>query len=603
MKPYDFLKERSKIEYVLVSENRLLQRVMWMRLGSFLLGGILAAVCFTGNQIGLGILLVFVTIGTFLGLVVWYNKIKEEIEALQCKIKVLQRYINRRDRQWEKMHDKGEEFLTADHPYAGDLDIFGEQSLYQWISVAYTQKGRKALATLLTNPMYNKLDVDKRQEAVQELATHVDFSVAFQTEGEKSQNGRYKKRALDKYMTSQTRETSIVSLKWIHRLGLITSIGFILSLLGGVLDVIDPIIPGILFIVQLIIGRVGKAYSDGLGDIDSIQKGLEHYMRRLQLLEEEPFESRLLSELMEKMTKEGIQSTKAIKQIQRIGYSVDLSHNPVIYLLLNSFLQWDLNLSYAMELWEKKYKSSLGVWMEVIGDIEALMSLSVIGQIHPDWTYPTIVEGQQEIEAQELGHPLLNSEETVLNPVHMDAYYTVITGSNMSGKTTYLRTIGINMVLAYCGAPIMGKAMQLSCMGIYTSMRINDNLLEGISTFHAELLRIKMIIEASKDEKPMIYLIDEIFRGTNSVDRIIGAKSVLLNLNKPWVRGLMSTHDFELCDLVDKYPKVMVNKHFTEEYEEDTIRFDYRIREGRSRTTNAKHLMRLVGIELVSNEA
>lgn len=174
----------------------------------------------------------------------------------------------------------------------------------------------------------------------------------------------------------------------------------------------------------------------------------------------------------------------------------------------------------------------------------------------------------------------------------------VITGSNMSGKTTLLRTIGINLVLAYAGSPVCAKEFNCSIMDIFTSMRVKDDISTGVSTFYAELIRIKMIIEHVKKQSPMIFLIDEIFRGTNSNDRISGAKNIISNLYKEWIIGLISTHDFELCEMENEKHINVKNYHFSEYYENNKIIFDYKLKQGRCNTTNAKYLMRLVGVDI-----
>jgi DNA mismatch repair ATPase MutS len=197
-----------------------------------------------------------------------------------------------------------------------------------------------------------------------------------------------------------------------------------------------------------------------------------------------------------------------------------------------------------------------------------------------------------------MGHPLINHKQRVNNSINIDQSICIITGSNMSGKTTFLRTIGINLVIAYAGGAVCAKKFDTSIMDIYTCMRVSDDLSKGISTFYAELLRVKMIIEASKEKKPMIFLIDEMFSGTNSMDRIAGAKNVLLNLSREWIAGLISTHDFELCALEKDSKGKIKNFHFSERYKNNMIEFDYKLKNGQCTTTNAKYLMKMVGIEI-----
>lgn len=231
-------------------------------------------------------------------------------------------------------------------------------------------------------------------------------------------------------------------------------------------------------------------------------------------------------------------------------------------------------------------------------NLRGLIQSSVIAHIHPEWVFPEIKDLHQRIEARGLGHPLLNPERCVRNDIEIDNNTCIVTGSNMSGKSTWLRAIGINLVLAYAGGPVCAHQFSCSIMDIYTSMEIRDDLINGISTFYAELTRINMILEHSRQGKPMCYLIDEIFRGTNSLDRIAGARVVLKNLSNNGAIGLISTHDFELCDLEKEQWSNFRNYHFEEQYTNGRIEFDYKLRLGRCTTSNARYLMNMAGIEI-----
>jgi len=223
----------------------------------------------------------------------------------------------------------------------------------------------------------------------------------------------------------------------------------------------------------------------------------------------------------------------------------------------------------------------------------------MISQINPDWCFPNFDQDRLFVAGEEMGHPLLTGQQRVTNNFRIEKQIAVITGSNMSGKTTLLRTIGVNLVLAYAGAPVCARKFDCSILEIYTSMRISDDLNSGISTFYAELLRIRMIIDFSKNKQDMIFLIDEVFRGTNSRDRVSGARNVLLNLNKDWIIGLISTHDYELCKLQNEISGRIVNFHFIEHYTEDEIKFDYLLKPGACTISNARYLMKMAGIEML----
>ena len=253
---------------------------------------------------------------------------------------------------------------------------------------------------------------------------------------------------------------------------------------------------------------------------------------------------------------------------------------------------------HLLEKWKKSSGKGLERRLDVVGEWEALMSLATLSFIYPDGTFPKFVPSNTPVfRAKEIGHPLIPENRIVRNDFSLDKGCCLITGSNMSGKTTLLRTVGINCILAYTGAVVPAASLELTAMRIGASMRIEDNLGEGVSTFYAELLKIERIVKLAQSDTPLLYLIDEIFRGTNSRDRTDGAWIVLKKLNKPSIIGLMSTHDYELCKMNDNHEVNLSYAHFSEYYDDDGLHFDYKLKEGMSTETNAKYLMKLVGID------
>ena len=264
--------------------------------------------------------------------------------------------------------------------------------------------------------------------------------------------------------------------------------------------------------------------------------------------------------------------------------------------LANGLFLFDFAAGLLFQRWCRREGAQLAPALAVWHECEVLLSLSTLAAAQAQTVFPTFLEGQApRLAATALRNPLLPEETAVANDAALTAGTTIITGSNMSGKTTWLRTLGMNAVLAWAGAPVCATAFSLSPLALYTSIRVDDSLAEGMSTFYAELLRIKEMIEAEKTGRPLLLLIDEIFKGTNSADRITGARAALAHLTNAHSITLVSTHDFELCDLT--VPGAAIeNAHFEEHYEDGKIAFDYRLRAGRCRTTNAVYLLRLVGI-------
>ncbi|MDU5119286.1 MAG: MutS family DNA mismatch repair protein, partial [Clostridium botulinum] len=391
---------------------------------------------------------------------------------------------------------------------------------------------------------------------------------------------------------------------------------------------------GVLGIVQCLIWMLKALKINAiLQSIDKLKYNFQTYSKVLKLIEKEEVECEKLKSIKKVLFNEKESSIKAIKELNIISEKVNLRYNGILYIVLNIFFLWDYQCVFSLESWKLKYGDKIEKWLNGIGEIESFASLAVLTHINNKISFPNIYDSDKKtslnkntqsnslhkenfksekdsypnlkleygdnlkIECKNIGHPLINIKDRVCNDLTMKNNILLITGSNMSGKTTFLRTLGINLVLAYSGAPVCAEEMSSSLMDIYTSMRITDDLKGGISTFYRELIKIKNIINHSKNKSPMIFLIDEIFRGTNSKDRYIGAKNVLFNLNKSWIIGGLTTHDLELC-VLDKDERIK-NYHFSEYYKNNEIYFDYKIKKGQSTTTNAKYLMNMVGIEIL----
>ncbi|HSH36652.1 MutS-related protein, partial [Schnuerera sp.] len=353
-----------------------------------------------------------------------------------------------------------------------------------------------------------------------------------------------------------------------------------------------------ILIVQILIWLLSMfRNSKILGTVHYIKYNLETYLEVLKLLKKENFCSEELKRIKGTMFPQGCSSIEAIKELDKITEIINIRSGGIANLILNILFLWDYQCIFLLEKWKMRYGDRVKDWIEGIGEIESLISFSVLNNINNHIVFPKIVDGKSRIVAEEIGHPLINMEDRVDNDIKIDDEIFIITGSNMSGKTTFLRTIGINLVLAYNGAGVCAKSMELTLLDLITSMRIVDDLRGGISTFYAEILRIKRIIDRAETQDNMIFLIDEIFTGTNSVDRILGAKNVIGNLNKDNIIGMITTHDLELCALDSR--KRIRNFYFEDKYDDKTLRFDYKIKSGKSTSTNAKNLMNLAGIKIV----
>jgi hypothetical protein len=521
-----------------------------------------------------------------------HRQVEIRLTKAQTMVKINEQYLDRIHGQWIEFADQGQEFARFDHPYSNDLDIFGPKSLFQWLSTVQTFLGRQQLYQHLAHPSKEIDAILIRQKAVKELAGRLDFCQGLECRGLiTSEAGRDPGELIAYAQTSPHIGKFIKSIRW---LPLCTAVSLALYFL----QMISLQIPVILLMLQsLIVLFTYKSTGAPLRWVYSFQKSLQSYRSMLELIEQEPWEDPYLSSLHAELFEKNESAHKAMQQLERISGSIDMNRS-MFYLIINIGLLWDIQCAVRLAAWKSRYGSRVGRWLEIVGTMEAFCSLAVVAHIHPDWTYPEIEDQGQRISAQGLGHPLLHPEKCVHNDIDIENYSCIVTGSNMSGKSTWLRSIGINLVLAYAGSPVCAEKFVCSVMDIYTSMEIRDDLIEGVSTFYAELKRINMILEHSRRDKPMIYLIDEIFRGTNSLDRITGAQVVLRQLSQNGAIGLISTHDFELCDLEKELWAKFKNFHFQEHYVNGGIEFDYKLRPGRCSTSNARYLMKMVGIDI-----
>lgn len=530
----------------------------------------------------------------FIGLVIYHNKLKRKLRFTNSLIHINNNYLDRINGNWIDFTDFGEDFIDNSHRYSSDLDIVGLGSLFQRINLSSTWIGRETLAKDLLDPKYDKEEILNRQEAIKELSQKLDFVQLLEYESNKKINKKEPEDIIEFFEENRNFSYSIQNKIVIKLLPLFTLGLTVLAMSFGLDFLYLPIF--IFLFLQIILWLIGSHKNNTiLEKVGLFKNNLEVYLGILKVIRDEDFESIQLKELKSQLFS-GQGSIKAIKKLDMLSERINLKHTGVLYLLLNMFLLWDYRSVYSLENWYHRHAQDVENWIYSIGEFESLSSLSVLLQIEDNIAFP-IIENDKNIISKSCGHPLIGVDERINNDINIIDNIFIITGSNMSGKTTFLRSIGINLVLLNAGTVTISEEFKAPIMNVFTSMRVTDDLKNKISTFYAELLRIKEILDYSTENNNTLFLIDEIFKGTNSKDRILGAKNVLKNLNTLGLIGAITTHDFELCEL-DKYPRIE-NYHFAEDYLDGKISFDYKIKKGRSESTNARYLMELVGIEII----
>ena len=568
--------------------------VGWSRLVVVLICALIDYFLYKQNKLIMIIVVTIFLLGVFLVLVFYHNNIFECKKRINLLININEKGIKRLSGEFKSFKDNGSEYLDDEHSFINDLDVFGNNSIFQCINDTVTKGGREELAKLLKREkVLTNNEIKQRQEAIRELGEKAVWRQKVIVEGSLKKSKDINLSSLAKW--SEDKESS-------SPLRVAIACTFMLVTIASIYLAIKGIIPESFLILDLMVNYIvvkmlSKSMAKELRLFESIKNSVDGYSKILCLIENENFNSLYLKSLNSKLKNDKVSCKEEMKKFSSVLDWAGNSKYNAYYLILNVLLFSDVFLMRSLEKWRERNGDKLEEWLKVMHEIDALSSISNISFENENWTYPVILN-ENEIEGSNIGHPLLG-KKAVRNTFSLkgEKKVSLITGSNMSGKSTFLRTLGVNLLLSYIGAPVCADKFSCGIMNIYTCMRTKDNLEESISSFYAEILRIKILIEACKKGEKIFFLLDEIFKGTNSKDRHIGAIVLIKQLIQYGGVGLVSTHDLELCDL-ERENKSIINYNFREFYENDKIKFDYILRTGKSETQNAIHLMKLAGIEI-----
>ena len=491
----------------------------------------------------------------------------------------------------------GNQHAPADHLYANDLDIFGKASLFQYINRSTSEMGSSQLANYLQFPA--ELDfILQRQIAAKELSNKIEWIQNLQAKGREKQITFSTKTRLAEWIGEPPFFSQFKPWKWLR---------YVLPLIictVVTLYIFDIVSSGVfylfLFAFAAIAYQVNKIVAPIHEKLSKIAEELAILSQSIYRIEGATFESPLLRELQLTFLHQDKNVSDDISKLRKLLDRLDLRYNLLISLPLNILLLWNLQQVLDLEKWKFYQRKNIKTWFDTLGHIEALNSFGVLHFNEPGWTFPDIVPGYFFIEGKETGHPLIQKATRVNNDIEIkhDGELMLVTGSNMAGKSTYLRCIGINVILAMAGAPVCAKYFKVSHVQVISSMRITDNLAESTSTFYAELKKLKTIIEKVNKGEKVFILLDEILRGTNSLDRHTGSVALMRQLIKHHAAAIIATHDLDLANLKDEYPDNIINYHFDVQVSNDELFFDYRLKPGVCTSLNASILMKKIGIEL-----
>jgi len=494
--------------------------------------------------------------------------------------------------------NRGEEFAIPDHPFSQDLDIFGKRSLFQLIDRTSTRGGTNRLASILNKPILDKELLKRRQQAISELEGKPKWRQNFQATGKLSSENENEVKDIKTWA-----ETDDVSFQnWFYKTMLLLNpvLGF------GVILAVSLELVGFgaftlfLLLPFLVVGSKLNVINKEHNQLSKKSSLLERYSQLFGLVEEQQFNSEMLSRAHAQFSEGGNSAKEAVRKLSKISGSFDYRMNLIVGILLNVFFLWDIRQCIRLEKWKSENKQNLENWFDTIAEIDELNSFSGFAFNHPDAVFSAISVKDFEFEAKNVKHPFIDRTKSVGNEISISGWkhFQVITGANMAGKSTYLRTVGINLVLAMTGAPVLADEFTFAPVKLFTSIKTSDSLQDGESYFFAELKRLKHIIDLLENGQQLFIILDEILRGTNSADKQKGSKALVSQLVRLGAAGMIATHDLTLGDLKKSFPGNIENKRFEVEIVDDELVFDYKLKEGISQNLNASFLMEKMGITL-----
>ncbi|WKN46089.1 MutS-related protein [Tunicatimonas pelagia] len=542
------------------------------------------------------IIALVVSVVGFVLIIRWHQRIKQKYEHSERLSTINQEELHRLNYQLHSF-DSGETYQDARHPYSGDLDVFGEHSLFQLINRSATRKGKDFLADWLRQPAA-KPEIEARQAAVAELKDQLDWRQAQQAHGRQVDTTQEDIQQLLAWASSPP----AVSNQKVYQIVqyAFSALAVLLIVAAFVLPTVQWYIPMIVILVNMaIVGTTAKAAEKVHQQTNKSVTTLQAYRYMMEGVEQQSFQSEKLQSLQNELKGDGKSASASIKELSYILSNFDARGN-MMYHILNVIFLLDVHWLLRADRWKAQTKDHVEAWLNSMGEVEALDSIASFAYAQPDFTFPAISGERHYIRTEAMGHCLIPPQQRVSNDFAMQGRGTIniITGSNMSGKSTFLRTVGTNMVLALTGAPVCAQQFEVAVMQVFSSMRTQDSLEENVSSFYAELQRLRQLLTMLEaPQLPVLFMLDEILKGTNSHDRHHGAASLIKQLGKLVSSGFVSTHDLELGKLADELPNLR-NYNFTSTIAGDEIIFDYKLHDGVCQSFNASKLMEKMGIAI-----
>ena len=532
-------------------------------------------------------------IAAFAGIAVYHSRIFRARELAERATSFYENALARVEDRWIGSGETGDRFDDPHHVYAADLDLFGKGSLFQLLSTARTRMGEETLAKWLLSPATVE-QIRHRHGAVGELRDQIDLREDLAVLGEDVGVGVHPD-ALVKWAESPNQMKPL----WIRWLSPVLAAMAVAAAVGwAVWGVASPLV--LIVVIEAVFTYWLKK------PLEEVLHGTEHAFRDLDLLsgvlarvEAQAFQAPRLQALQRELVLSGVPASEAIARLRTLVDRINSRHN-IFVRIIDAPLMYSVQAAFAAERWRNAHGSALGSWVDAIGEMEALLALASYSFEHPSDPFPEFTEGAASFDAEELGHPLVAAALCVRNSVSVGGENGVllVSGSNMSGKSTLLRAVGMNVVLAMAGAPVRARRLQLTPLQVGASIRVNDSLQEGSSRFYAEITRLRQIFDFAGRDPALLFLLDELLQGTNSNDRRVGAEGIVRALVNRGAVGLVSTHDLALTDIGGSVARQVRNVHFQDELADGRMTFDYKLREGVVTKSNGLELMRSIGLDV-----
>ena len=539
-----------------------------------------------------GILLLFI----FIQLVYKDLANKAAIKHLGHLIAINEAEVNAIDGDYFQFGD-GAAYLPKEHFYASDIDIFGQASLFQFVNRTTSDMGAAQLANWLLNPAKPE-DIIERQAAIREIKDKMLWCQEIQAFGKEKNIQLSTYERLMAWLHEPTLFLQFRHWQWLRYL--LPAI-ILLVVSSAIAEWIPMNIMYLFLLLYAVLAfQINKYIAPVHEKLSKMVDEMDALSISVAAIEKEKFVSPLSIKLQQNFMQGSETASLKIKKLKKILDKLDIRYNIVLSAPLNLLLLWNLQHVIELEKWKKQHVGDVDSWFHTLGIFETLISFAVMHFNNPGWCFPILHDKHFFMESTELGHPLINEIKRVNNFIQIEnrGELMLVTGSNMAGKSTYLRSVGINIVLAMTGAPVCAASLRLSPVQLISSMRIADNLAESTSTFYAELKKLKTVIDEVNQGKKVFILLDEILRGTNSLDRHTGSVALIKQLIKHEAAGIIATHDLALAEIKNEFPTNILNYHFDVQVNKDELFFDYKLKPGVCTSLNASILMKKIGIEL-----